>query len=150
MRENRFAYLARMAAPLVPLAFRLWLAQIFFQAGLSKITTWSSTLFLFESEYAVPLLPPAPAALLASAIELVIPPLLALGLFTRLSALTLFGFNLIAMFSYPALSDTGRELHLYWGFMLLALVAYGGGALSLDAWWARRAEAHKAHVPAGR
>lgn len=145
MTVNRmtFTTLTRIAAPLVPLAFRLWLAQIFFQAGLSKIATWSSTMFLFESEYAVPLLPPAVAALLATGIELVIPPLLALGLFTRLSAITLFAFNLVAMFSYPGLSETGRELHLYWGFMLLALVAYGGGALSLDAWLARRADGRK-------
>lgn len=134
----KLARMSRLAAPLVPLAFRLWLAQIFFQAGLTKIATWSSTLFLFESEYAVPLLPPKLAAVLATGIELIVAPLLALGLFTRCSALTLFAFNLVAMFSYPGLSDTGRELHLYWGFMLLALIAHGGGRFSVDAWLAYR------------
>lgn len=51
--------------------------------------------------------------MLATGIELTVAPLLALGLFTRLSALTLFAFNLVAMFSHPGLSETGRELHLY-------------------------------------
>lgn len=126
-------------APLVDLLFRIWLANIFFKAGLTKIASWPSTLFLFESEYAVPVLSPEIAAYLATAAELSLPVLLVLGLGTRFAALALFIFNIVAVISYPGLNEVGRELHLYWGFMLLALIARGGGFFSLDAWLAHRA-----------
>lgn len=125
-------------APLVDLGLRAWLATVFFKAGLSKIASWPSTLFLFESEYAVPLLAPEPAAYIATAIELVLPMFLMAGLGTRLSALALFVFNTVAVVSYPGLTEVGRDLHLYWGFMLLALIAHGGGTFSVDAWLAYR------------
>ena len=49
-------------APLLDFAVRFWLARVFFLSGLTKIQSWDSTLSLFESEYAVPLLPPELAA----------------------------------------------------------------------------------------
>lgn len=132
-------------APLVDLAFRVWLATVFFKAGLSKIASWPSTLFLFESEYAVPILSPQSAAYIATAIELILPVLLVLGLGTRLSALALFVFNIVAVISYPGLGEVGRDLHLYWGFMLLALIAHGGGLISVDAWLAYRSRKRRSH-----
>lgn len=125
-------------APLVDLLFRVWIASIFFKAGVTKIASWSSTLFLFESEYAVPLLAPEMAAYLATAAELILPVLLVIGLGTRFAAIALFAFNVIAVISYPSLGEVGRELHIYWGLMLLALIAHGGGLLSADAWLAHR------------
>src|SRR3990167_4241148 len=49
-------------APLVDLAVRVYVANVFWKSGLVKITSWQSTLFQFESEYHVPLLSPAIAA----------------------------------------------------------------------------------------
>ena len=39
------------------LVSRLYIAQVFFAAGLTKIADWDTTLFLFEEEYSVPFLP---------------------------------------------------------------------------------------------
>lgn len=114
------------------------IAGIFFKAGLTKIASWSSTLFLFESEYAVPLIAPEIAAYLATVAELTLPVLLVIGLGTRFAAIVLFAFNVIAVISYPSLGEVGRELHIYWGLMLLALIAHGGGLFSADAWLAHR------------
>lgn len=116
----------------VSLLFRLWVAKVFFMAGLTKIGNWDSTLFLFENEYAVPLLPPEVAAYLGTANELVLPVFLALGLATRPAALMLFVFNIIAVVSYPALWETGYQDHVYWGLMLLVPLFYGPGRLSID------------------
>ena len=62
------------------LAARLYVAQVFFSAGLTKLRDWDTTLALFADEYHVPLLPPAVAAVAGTAGELVLPLLLALGL----------------------------------------------------------------------
>ena len=58
------------AQPLAQLAARLYVAQVFFASGLTKLRDWETTLALFADEYAVPLLPPAVAALLGTAGEL--------------------------------------------------------------------------------
>ena len=70
-------------APLADLAVRLFVAAVFFQSGLTKIANWSSTVSLFENEYAVALLPPQLAAFLGTGVELFFPVLLVLGLGTR-------------------------------------------------------------------
>ena len=36
---------------------RLWVAAVFLRSGWLKFTAWDSTLYLFEFEYQVPLLP---------------------------------------------------------------------------------------------
>ena len=43
--------------PLLLLFCRLWVAWVFFNSGLIKISSWDSTLYLFELEYQVPILP---------------------------------------------------------------------------------------------
>src|SRR5881628_931209 len=75
-----------VGAPLADLGVRLFVAAVFFQSGLTKIANWSSTLSLFENEYAVPLLPPQVAAFLGTGVELFFPVLLVLGLGTRFAA----------------------------------------------------------------
>ncbi|NVK42565.1 MAG: DoxX family protein [Oceanospirillaceae bacterium] len=120
-------------SPAVSLLFRLWIAAIFWQAGLTKIASWDATLYLFNYEYSVPLLPPELAAYLATGVELLMPALLALGLATRFSALVLFLFNIVAVISYPTLNEIGLKDHQYWGLMLLVPLCFGPGLLSLDA-----------------
>lgn len=122
------------AAPLVDLGLRLYVAKVFFDSGLVKIQSWSSTLMLFEYEYAVPLLPPAMAAYLGTAAELTLPVLLALGLAGHFAALALFLFNIVAVISYPDLSEVGLQNHMYWGMLLAYLAVHGPGKLSLDTW----------------
>ena len=66
----------RLIGSLLPIALllgRLYVAWVFFKAGLTKIDDWGTTLFLFEEEYSVPLLSPEFAAFLATFGELVFP-----------------------------------------------------------------------------
>jgi putative oxidoreductase len=125
-------------APIVDLAVRIGVASVFFKSGLSKLASWSSTLSLFENEYAVPLLPPEIAALMGTSVELFFPVLLVLGLGTRFAAFVLFVFNIIAVVSYPDLGEVGLKDHQMWGLFLLVTLLHGPGALSLDHFIRRR------------
>jgi putative oxidoreductase len=114
------------------LAFRLWVAWVFFKSGLIKLQSWDVTVELFSYEYAVPLLPSLIAALMATSIELLLPPLLALGLMSRTVAFILFLFNIIAAISYPDMSAAGLKDHQLWGLVLLWVFLQGAGLFSLD------------------
>ncbi|MGA9852622.1 MAG: DoxX family protein [Gammaproteobacteria bacterium] len=127
--------------PVSLLLFRLWVAVDFWRAGVVKVSDMQSTVSLFTSLYHVPLLPPVAAAYLGTAIELILPWFLGFGLLGRLTALFLFFYNIIAVISYPGLwSDglwkdfwgSGFTDHKVWGLMLLAIVLFGPGKLSLD------------------
>ncbi|MCG3200947.1 MAG: hypothetical protein NFCOHLIN_00809 [Gammaproteobacteria bacterium] len=126
------ADLLQAASPLADLALRVYVANVFWASGLAKAQSWQTTLQLFEYEYRVPLLPPAPAAYAGTFTELFFPALLALGLGGRLAAAVLFVFNIIAVVSYPDLNAAGIAQHKVWGLMLLVLVLHGPGALSCD------------------
>jgi putative oxidoreductase len=119
-------------APLLDLALRLWVGAVFFQSGLTKIQSWDTTLALFENEYSVPLLPPELAAYAGTFTELFIPVLLVLGLGGRFAAAVLFVFNIVAVISYPDLSEAGIMQHQYWGLLLLVTLLHGPGRLSVD------------------
>ncbi|NNG23329.1 DoxX family membrane protein [Massilia sp. ML15P13] len=130
---------ARLLPPSVLLLLaRTAAATTFWRAGRAKVdglfTIKDATYQLFEYEYQLPLLPPETAAQLATVSEHLFPLLLLLGLSTRLSALALLGMTaVIQVFVYPAAWPT----HLGWAALLLALVARGGGAISLDHAFAR-------------
>jgi putative oxidoreductase len=117
---------------LVALSLRLFPSAVFWASGRTKVEGRSiadSTWFLFEHEYALPVIPPAPAAVFATAAEHLFPVLLLLGLLTRLSALALLGMTLvIQVFVYPEAWTT----HGLWAACFLALIRFGPGALSLD------------------
>jgi putative oxidoreductase len=88
-----------------------------------------SALELFRSEYALPLLPPEWAALLAAGAEHLLPLLLLLGLGTRLAALGILGMTLvIQVFVYPLAFPT----HALWAAAALYLLLNGGGRVALD------------------
>lgn len=125
-----------LRSPLL-LATRLWVGWQFLKSGWLKLTSWETTLVLFENEYHVPLVSPAVAAVAATAGEIFFPLLLIAGLFTRLGAAGLFAVNLVAVVSYwHVLGAEGYEAaigqHWTWGFMLLVLAAFGAGRISLD------------------
>ncbi len=117
----------------VTLALRIFPAMVFFQSGRTKVdglfSIKDSTWFLFEHEYALPIIPSNLAAVLGTTAEHVLPILLILGLFTRFAALGLLGMTaVIEIFVYPDAWIT----HGLWAAALLALIAFGPGRLSLD------------------
>jgi putative oxidoreductase len=139
--SDAYAAVARLCdrlQPILALAIRLYVARVFLMSGLTKIQSWDSTLALFENEYHVPLLSPPLAAALGTATELGLPLLLVAGLGTRFAALALFVFNIVAVISYPDLSDAGLKDHMLWGALLLVLAVYGPGRIALDRWLDRR------------
>ena len=125
--------LSRLPWDLPALLLRLIPASIFWASGQTKVDGWriaDSTWFLFEQEYALPLIPSAWAAVAATWAEHLFPVLLVLGLFTRLSALALLAMTaVIQVFVYPEAWQT----HGLWAASFLALVAKGPGRASLDA-----------------
>jgi putative oxidoreductase len=138
--RSPFRLLATCAGRLLPswlllLTARLGIASIFFLSGRTKVegllTITDSARDLFRTEYRLPLLPPEVAVHMATYAEHFLPLLLVLGLFTRCAALGLFGMTLvIEIFVYPDAWPT----HLSWAAILLPLIAYGGGRVSMDRW----------------
>jgi putative oxidoreductase len=125
-------------APVIDLGARLWLANVFWKSGLTKIASWDTTITLFTYEYSVPLLPPEVAAALATAVELGGAVMLAVGLGGRVGAAALFILNVVAVISYPGLSEVGLKDHLFWGILLALFLVHGPGKLSVDHWIRRR------------
>ena len=117
---------------LVALAARLFPAVVFWQSARTKVEGFSirdQTFFLFENVYAVPLIPPATAAVLTTIAEHVLPVLLVLGLMSRASALGLLIMTaVIQLFVFPGAWVT----HGLWAVALLVVLAQGPGRLSLD------------------
>ena len=128
--------------PLLLLAARLYVSQVFFRAGMLKLADWSSTLALFRDTYKVPLLPSELAAYVGTFGELAFPVLIVLGLAGRVGAAGLFAVNVMAVVSYLDLfgfeCPAGINSHYYWGAILLALVVFGPGKISLDELLLRR------------
>ncbi len=118
--------------PLAALAARLYVAQVFFLSGLTKLHDWDITLALFTDEYKVPLLPPPVAAAMGTAGELVLPVLLALGLGGRFAALGLSVVNVVAVISLTDIAPAALQQHILWGALLAALAVFGPGAWSAD------------------
>ena len=132
------AHLPEYLAPLMDLGLRLYLANVFFKSGLTKIKSWDSTLYLFSDVYHVPLLPPEVAASMAASAELGLSVLLVLGLFGRFAAAGLSILNVVAVISYAELSEAGINQHLSWGILLGVLLILSRGNWSVDAWLEKR------------
>jgi putative oxidoreductase len=52
--QQLFDQASHSARPLVLLLFRLWVANVFFKSGLTKLDDWDTTVLLFTEEYHVP------------------------------------------------------------------------------------------------
>jgi len=128
------SHLPEYLAPLMDLGLRLYLANVFFKSGWTKIQSWDSTLYLFNDVYHVPLLPPAVAATMAASAELGLSVLLVVGLFGRFAASGLFILNIVAVISYADLSEAGINQHLSWGILLGVLLILSRGNWSIDFW----------------
>ncbi|MGK9170938.1 DoxX family protein [Inquilinus limosus] len=124
---------------LVQLAGRLCLALVFFAAGISKIPEWASMLAMMRSRGL-----PEPELLLgaAAALQIIAGALLLLGWHTRLAALALAGFTVVATVLFHGFWDSPpNRFELDFAiFMsnlavlggLLFIAGTGGGRHSLD------------------
>ncbi len=135
--ETVAARLLNHLQPLFLLALRLWVSWQFLKSGWLKLTDWDSTLFLFQEEYRVPLLSPELAAFAGTFGELFFSLLLAFGVLSRVAAIGLSAVNVLAVVSYAhVLLSSGFEAalaqHFLWGLMLLTVVIFGPGKLSLQ------------------
>lgn len=125
--------LARYASPVFDLAVRLFIAQVFFQSGRTKLKDWDITVSLFADEYQVPVLPPEIAAVLGTTFELAMPVFLVLGLGARFAALPLLGMACIIQFVLGGANpDYDSVEHFYWMFLLGMIIIKGPGPISLD------------------
>lgn len=114
---------------LLAIPLRLALAVVFWNSAMAHLASWDTTLYLFASEYKVPVLPPDFAAYMAVSIEVSTPVLLVLGLLTRPAVLVLLGMTtVIEVFVYPQAWPT----HIQWAAMMLVLLCRGPGKFSLD------------------
>jgi putative oxidoreductase len=123
--------------PFADLAGRILISTIFVLSGFSKITGYAGMQGYMESQ-GVPgaLLPLVIATELGGGI------LIVLGLWTRLAALALAGFSILAALLFHAnFADQMQMIMFMKNFAMaggfLFLVAHGAGALSLDARLAR-------------
>lgn len=122
---SKFQSLAAMLA-------RLYVAQVFFLSGLTKLRDWEITLALFTDDYHVPLLSPVLAAWLGTGGELALPILLVLGFGGPFAALGLSVVNLAAVVSLSDIAPAALQQHITWGILLLGLAVFGSGRWSLD------------------
>ncbi|MCF6368880.1 DoxX family protein [Rhizobium sp. TRM95001] len=124
--------LERIPHDLIAVVARLSIAAVFWQSGQTKLDGWQvseNAIYLFEHEYALPLISPVIAAHLAALAEHLFPLLLVFGLGSRLAALGLLAMTLvIQIFVYPGAWPT----HGTWAACLLIIIARGPGRLSLD------------------
>jgi len=140
----RFTAAAFALAPmsLALLVLRLTLARPFFASGLTRWDGWFNLAFgtkiLFAEEYRlhvfgaeIPFPYPDLVATAASSAEIVLPILLAAGLFTRYAALGLLAMTGVIQLTYP---DGWANFHLPWAAMALAVMAFGPGKIALDYW----------------
>ncbi|MBN8412254.1 DoxX family protein [Halomonas litopenaei] len=125
-------WLDHRSLDLVLVLMRLVVGTVFFQSALTKVDgvgLADSTFFLFEHEYALPLISPVLAAYLATLAEFSLSLLLWAGLATRLAATGLLIMTLVIQtFVYPEAWVT----HGLWAASLATLVLRGAGRLSLD------------------
>jgi len=122
-----------ISADLLLLGARVALGSLFWFSARTKVEGWftirDATYFLFEHEYALPIIPFEWATVLATTAEHVLGITLILGLASRLSALGLLGMVAVIQFLvYPSAWPT----HLSWAVLALMVVAGGGGRWSLD------------------
>ena len=124
----------RRLGPVALLVLRLPIAIVFWRSGRAKVEGWNifsvkdSQYFLFREEFGMPL--PELTAHLTAIAEHILPILLVLGLFTRLSALGMFIMTMvIQFFVFP---DAWLGAHMFWAVILFAVIAFGPGPVSLD------------------
>lgn len=132
--------LGRFGRIFAPPFLRVALALPFLRSGLTRWDPFPDlslgTQFLFAYQFKLHVFGrmfelPAPGVLayVTAITEIVLPVLLLVGLGTRAAALALLVMTAFIQLVAP---DGWANFHLYWASIALALVALGGGWLSLD------------------
>ena len=120
------------------LGARVWLALPFWNAGTTRLESWSNQPFLFEWIHPVPFLSPTVAAYLTTVGEIVLPILLVLGLLGRFAGL---GLAVMAATIYFIVGQTDLGIEngiaiaseqVPWMVVGLVLFIIGPGRISLD------------------
>lgn len=137
--------IARIGTYAAPPVARVALALPFLRSGLTRWDPFPqlsvATEFLFSdifklhiggAAYALPV--PSVLAYVTACAEILLPLLLIAGLGTRFAALGLLLMTGVIQLVVP---DGWMNFHLYWAGLALAIMALGGGPLSLDALIAR-------------
>ena len=145
--------LSKVPLFLMALAARIAVAHVFWKSAQTRISggefmgqKWQfynlneTAFFLFEHEFALPLIPSDVAAYMGTVGEFFLAIFLVLGIATRFSALALLGMTAVMQFwVYPHAWGP----HLLWAASLLYLMRYGAGAVSIDAILSRRCPGQK-------
>lgn len=123
------------SADALPFAGRIGIAAIFVLSGLSKLAAPAATIGYIQSA-GLPL--PQVGLAIALLVELVGGAALVLGYRTRLVAGILAAFSIATAFAFhSALGDQNQFVHFFKNVAitggLLNVIAFGGGAWSLDA-----------------
>ena len=82
--------------------------------------------------YTFPFIPFELAAYLGTAGEIILPLILVLGLASRFGALGLSIVNVVAVISLVEIAPAALYAHVIWGLLLIQVVLFGGGKLSVD------------------
>ncbi|MBY0500928.1 MAG: DoxX family protein [Alphaproteobacteria bacterium] len=120
-------FMERFVGPFLFLFIRFWVARIFWDSGRCKIQSWPTTVMLFKNEYKVPFLSADFAAFSATAIELICPILLIIGLASRFAAIPMLIMAAVIQCVYLCSNE-----HIYWSILLGLIICYGPGKISLD------------------
>ncbi|MBZ8132728.1 DoxX family protein [Afifella sp. IM 167] len=133
-------FFERIPMSLVQLVLRFAAAIPFLKSGMLKwegfLDLSDVTILLFREEFRLhifgatyPFPAPVVMAWASACAEIVLPSLLILGLGTRLAAFGLLGMTAIIQLTEPG---GWANFHLPWAAMLIAVLAYGPGSVSLD------------------
>ena len=133
LHASRAALAGAVPHSVIGLLARIAMGSTFWLSARTKVdgllTLKDSTFFLFENEYALPVLPVNVAAYLATYSEHLFALMLFVGLGSRLGAAGMLGITaVIQLLVYPSAWPT----HLGWAVLLLVIIAQGPGKLSLD------------------
>lgn len=130
----------KLGSPLLDLAIRLYMADIFLKSGWPKFKNfldgnWQATVDQFTNVHVIPGIDPGLAAIAGTAGEFILPILLAIGLFTRLGAGGLIVITL--MIEFLAVDGfigdpLSSPIHYFWLLLLAVPFIKGPGPLSVD------------------
>lgn len=134
--------LSRIPYALIGLMGRLSIAWLFWADGRARVGhSWNilepraATMAMFRGGYDIRHVPYEFAAIAVQVAETVLPVLLALGLATRFAALGLLVLIIVfEVFVHPG----PYAIHGAWAALLLVLIKFGPGSLSLDEALGRR------------
>lgn len=117
------------------LAIRITLAYGFFGPAIKKINNFENIIAWFENGLKLPML--ELMAYLATGSEALGVVLLTLGLATRFISVPLLVTMFVAIFLVHGLNnfackENGYEVAMYYAIMLLTLISFGPGKISLD------------------